>query len=205
MKRIAKNRAARLDRPTNIIVCGVGGQGILLASDIVCYAAFAEGLDVKKSEIHGMAQRGGSVITHVRFGTKVHSPLIEIGAADFILAFEKLEALRYAHFAAGNCVFVVNDRELAPMTVLTGGAVYPENIESRLAAFGKVYMVDAGRIAAAAGNVRLANTVLIAGLANFLAFRDASWAAAIEKCVKPEYAAMNSEAFNRGRAAVAKT
>jgi indolepyruvate ferredoxin oxidoreductase beta subunit len=184
---------------TNIIVCGVGGQGILLSSDILCFAAFTEGFDVKKSEIHGMAQRGGSVITHVRFGRKVYSPLIEEGAADFILAYEKLEAMRYAHFLKPGGVFVINDLAIPPMTVLVGEARYPSGIEERLKACGSVHFLEASKIAQGLGNIRATNVTLLGGLANFLDFKSESWLAAIRENVKEKFVDLNLNAFNQGR------
>jgi len=184
---------------TNIIVCGVGGQGILLSSDILCYAAYTEGFDVKKSEIHGMAQRGGSVITHVRFGRKVYSPLIEEGTADFILAYEKLEAMRYAHYVKKNGVFVINDLAIPPMTVLVGEAQYPSNIEDNLKAYGTTHFIKASDIARELGNIRATNVALLGGLANFLDFKPESWHTAIRHNVKEKFVDLNLNAFNQGR------
>ena len=184
---------------TNIIICGVGGQGILLASDILCYAAFLQGLDVKKSEVHGMAQRGGSVITHVRFGKKIYSPLIEQGTADFILAFEKLEALRYAHYLKNAGILIVNNLAMPPMSVLVGEANYPSDIERRLKKFGSVNLIDATEIARALGNVRTTNLVLLGGLASFLDFKEASWKQAIKQNVKEKFVELNLVAFNKGK------
>jgi indolepyruvate ferredoxin oxidoreductase beta subunit len=184
---------------TNIIVCGVGGQGILLSSDVLCFAAFNEGFDVKKSEIHGMAQRGGSVVTHVRFGRKVYSPLIEEGTADFILAYEKIEALRYAHFLKPGGGFVVNDLVIPPMTVLVGEAEYPSGIEEKLKAYGSLHLLDATGIAKELGNIRATNITLLGGLANFLDFKPDSWHDAIRVNVKEKFVEMNLTAFNRGR------
>jgi indolepyruvate ferredoxin oxidoreductase beta subunit len=184
---------------TNIIVCGVGGQGILLSSDILCFAAFNEGFDVKKSEIHGMAQRGGSVITHVRFGRKVFSPLIEEGTADFILAYEKLEAMRYAHFLKDGGIFVINDLAIPPMTVLVGEAEYPTAIEEKLRVYGPAHFLEASKIAQDLGNIRAANVTLLGGLANFLDFKPESWHTAIRKNVKEKFVDLNITAFDQGR------
>jgi len=184
---------------TNIVICGVGGQGTILASDILSYTAFFEGFDVKKSEIHGMAQRGGSVISQVRFGKKVYSPSMEHRMADFVLAFEKLEALRYVHYLKKNGVFVVNVQELPPMSVLLGETIYPSNIVERLKVYGNVYMIDAARIAIELGNVRVVNVVLIGGLSKFLHFKEASWMEAIRKNVKEKFVELNITAFNKGR------
>lgn len=183
---------------TNIIICGVGGQGILLASDILCTGAFLEGFDVKKSEIHGMAQRGGSVITHIRFGPKVYSPLVEVGKADFILSFEKLEALRYSYFLKRDGVVIVNDLELAPMSVLTGDKEYPKKIVDILKQNGNVYLVPAQNIAMKLGNVRALNVVLLGSLARFLNFKKQVWLDAIKENVKTQYVDINIRAFEAG-------
>ncbi len=194
-----------MNRPiTNIIICGVGGQGILLASDIICGAAFTEGFDVKKSEIHGMAQRGGSVISHVRFGRKVFSPLMEEGSADFILAYEKLEALRYAHFLRKDGTFIVNDLTIPPMTVLVGEAAYPGDIEKQLASYGKVLIIPATEIARQLGNIRTANIVLLGSLASQIDFQLSSWETALRQEIKEKFLDINTAAFHRGRAAVSK-
>lgn len=196
----SKKISKKTDSPkvTNIIICGVGGQGILLASDILCTAAFLEGFDVKKSEIHGMAQRGGSVITHIRFGPKVYSPLVEVGKADFILSFEKLEALRYSYFMKRDGVVIVNDLELAPMSVLTGAREYPKNIIDILKQNADVYLVPAQNIALELGNVRAVNVVLLGSLARFLTFKKQVWLDAIKDNVKPQYVDINIRAFEAG-------
>jgi len=186
------------EKATNIIICGVGGQGILLASDILCTAAFLEGFDVKKSEIHGMAQRGGSVITHVRFGQKVYSPLIEEGKADFILSFEKLEALRYSYFLKEKGSVIVNDLELPPMSVLTGAKAYPENIINVLKKIANVYLITAQKIALKLGNMRAVNVVLLGSLARFLDFNQEVWFNAIKENVKSQYVDLNIKAFEAG-------
>ncbi len=183
---------------TNVIVCGVGGQGILLASDILCTVAFLSGKDVKKSEIHGMAQRGGSVITHVRFGDRVFSPLIEVGRADFVLAFEKLEALRYSYFLKkGGCV-IANDLELPPMSVLTGARPYPDDIKDTLNKLARTYFVPAQQIALNLGNVRAVNIILLGSLARFLSFDEDLWINAIKEHIKPKYVELNIKAFKAG-------
>lgn len=183
---------------TNILICGVGGQGILLASDILCTAAFLDGFDVKKSEIHGMAQRGGSVITHIRYGPKVYSPLIETGKADFILSFEKLEALRYSYFLKKNGAVIVNDLELPPMSVLTNARTYPQKIFETLKQRGNVYIVPAQDMALTLGNVRVVNIVLLGSLARFLNLKKQVWLNAIEEHVKPQYVDLNIRAFEAG-------
>lgn len=202
MKKSSRKRRARspVSRPVNIVICGVGGQGIILASNILCHAAFLEGNDVKKSEVHGMAQRGGSVITHVRFGVKVHSPLIEEGSADYLLAFEKLEALRYLHFLRLKGIAIVNEREIAPMSVLIGTAPYPANIGRLLGKRSKPHYVRAEDIAGALGNTKVVNVVLLGVLSRFLTIGRKSWGAAIRHQVKARFVDLNMTAFNKGRA-----
>ncbi len=183
---------------TNVVICGVGGQGIILASNVLCSVAFSEALDVKKSEVHGMAQRGGSVITHVRFGKKVYSPLIEEGTSDFILAFEPLEALRYLPYLKENGIMIVNDREISPMSVLVGAAKYPQDIDRQLKKRGKTHFVDATSIALEMGNVRIVNILLLGVLSRFLNFKKQSWKEAIKENVRGRFVDLNITAFNRG-------
>jgi indolepyruvate ferredoxin oxidoreductase beta subunit len=183
----------------NIVICGVGGQGIILASNVLCTAAFLEGNDVKKSEVHGMAQRGGSVITHVRFGRTVYSPLIEHGTADFVLAFEKLEALRYLHYLKRKGAVIVNDREVPPMSVLVGAADYPSDIEAKLKRRGRTLLVDASTPALALGNIKTVNIILLGVLSRFLDFKDKTWERAIKENVKANYVDLNRAAFEKGR------
>ncbi|MEO0156967.1 MAG: indolepyruvate oxidoreductase subunit beta [candidate division WOR-3 bacterium] len=198
MKDKKRNIGPSNNKITSIIICGVGGQGILLSSDILCTAAFLVGHDVKKSEIHGMAQRGGSVITHARFGKKVYSPLVEEGTADFILAFEKLEALRYSYFLKEKGTIIVNDLEFPPMSVLAGEKEYPKNIIDSLKKISMVHLVPAQEIALKLGNVRVANVVLLGSLAKFLFFPKEVWIEAIKANVKPQYHELNIKAFEMG-------
>jgi len=198
MKKIKKDNGSKNDKITSIIICGVGGQGILLSSDILCTTAFLSGYDVKKSEVHGMAQRGGSVITHARYGKKVYSPLVEEGTADFILAFEKLEALRYAYFLKEKGRVIVNDLELPPMSVLAGEKTYPGDIIDTLKKIALVDIIPAQEIALKLGNVRVANVVLLGSLARYLQFPKEVWIEAIKENVKPQYHNLNIMAFERG-------
>jgi indolepyruvate ferredoxin oxidoreductase beta subunit len=191
-----RNKRAKVE---NILICGVGGQGIILASDVLCQAVFLAGYDVKKSEVHGMAQRGGSVITHVRFGDKVYSPLIEKRSCDYMLAFEKLEALRYSEYLRKNTKIIVNNREIPPMSVLAGDAKYPANVESTLKKFGTLHLIDAANIAVELGNRRVVNIVLLGVLSNFLDLGEKYWHDAIMQCVKERFVELNINAFNRGR------
>ncbi|UCC12854.1 MAG: indolepyruvate oxidoreductase subunit beta, partial [candidate division WOR-3 bacterium] len=171
----------------------------ILASNVLCHTAFLEGFDVKKSEVHGMAQRGGTVITHVKYGSKVYSPLIVEGTADFLLAFEKLEALRYSHYLKNNGIAMVNDREIPPMSVLIGAAAYPADIPKQLKKHCRLYLVEAEKIALEMGNVRVVNIVLLGVLARVLQFQNNSWEQAIRSNVKTRYVDLNISAFRRGR------
>lgn len=192
-------KRVRTIETTNIVICGVGGQGIILASDVLCHAALLAGHDVKKSEVHGMAQRGGSVITHVRFGRKVFSPLIAEGTADYILAFEKLEALRYADYLRKGGEIIVDNREIPPMSVLVGQAEYPADINQKLTRTGRTHFTDAARIADELGNVRVVNIILLGVLSRFLPLRQRCWHDAIKENVKERFVDLNIHAFNRGR------
>ncbi len=186
------------NRITNIVICGVGGQGIILASNVLCSAAFYQGYDIKKSEVHGMAQRGGSVITHVRFGPRIYSPLIEEGMAHYILAFEQLEAMRYLHYLKRNGKLIVNDRRIPPMSVLTGQSKYPDDILPKLHAHGRVYLINAVKKAYELGNERIVNIILLGVLARFLKFKPDTWAKALQENIKEKYLDLNRQAFNAG-------
>jgi len=187
---------------TSVFICGVGGQGILLASEILAEAALSQGLDVKKSEVHGMAQRGGAVVSHVRFGEKVYSPVIAEGEADLLVAFEKMEALRWIHCARPDAEVIVNSQEIVP----SGLDEYPSSIHGEILerAPGATF-VDALRLAKEAGNVRAVNTVMLGAFSNFLGFSDEHWKKAIETRVPPRTADVNIRAFELGRAAVGRT
>ena len=184
----------------SILIVGVGGQGTLLTSRVLGRLGMDAGYDVKMSEVHGMAQRGGSVVTHVRYGEKVYSPLIEAGGADVILSFEKLEALRWAHYLKPGGVILVNDQEIDPMPVITGEAQYPEDIwealENRDAEIVCVAGLDTAR---ELGNIRVTNTVLLGALSRFLEFTQEAWENAIECTVPAHTAKINIDAFHKGR------
>jgi indolepyruvate ferredoxin oxidoreductase beta subunit len=183
----------------NILIVGVGGQGTLLTSRILGNLAMNLGFDVKMSEVHGMAQRGGSVVTHVRFGSKVHSPLVEIGKADYILAFEKMEALRWSHYLKQNGVMVVNDQVINPMPVITGAEAYPEDIIERLkTACNKVLLIDAVNTAKQLGNLRVSNVVLLGVMAKYLNNDIHAWNQAIADTVPPKTIDVNKAAFLKG-------
>jgi indolepyruvate ferredoxin oxidoreductase beta subunit len=184
---------------TNILIVGVGGQGTLLASKVLGMLALSAGYDVKVSELHGMAQRGGSVVTHVRFGDAVHAPLIDQGGADIILAFEKLEAARYLNYLKPGGTVIVNDHEILPMPVILGAAAYPDDVMDILKAnAGAVYAVDAGELANACGNPRTMNVVLLGALARCMDQPAAAWEAALKSVIKPGFLDVNLAAFARG-------
>jgi indolepyruvate ferredoxin oxidoreductase, beta subunit len=193
---------------TSFLLAGVGGQGTILANNVLADVALIAGLDVKKSEVHGMAQRGGSVNTHVRWdGERVYSPLVGLGEADFLLAFEQAEALRYAEFLRPGGVALVDEQAIEPITVTSGGAHYPTR-EELLAAFAgitdRLYLLPATAMAQELGNPRAANIVLLGALSSFLEVSDKTWLQAIEGRVPPRYLALNQQAFLRGRQAVAR-
>ncbi|MBQ7972592.1 MAG: indolepyruvate oxidoreductase subunit beta [Lachnospiraceae bacterium] len=184
----------------NIMIVGVGGQGTLLTSRILGGITTAAGYEVKLSEVHGMAQRGGSVVTFVRFGDEVFEPIVEEGQADVLIAFEKLEALRYAHFLKKDGVLIVNDRRIDPITVLTGAAEYPENIIEDLSKKYKVISVDAQDVALKLGNAKVFNTVIIGVAAKHMDFSKEDWIRVIENTVPPKTVEMNKAAFEAGYA-----
>ena len=182
----------------NIIIAGVGGQGILLASRVLGCLAMAEGNDVKVSEVHGMSQRGGDVITHVRIGEEVYSPLIEEGTADVVIAFEQLEALRALPLLKRGGRIIVNTQKMMPMPVLTGAASYPEDIMEKLEAHGSVLALDAMAVAKACGVERAVNIVLLGAFASTQAIAKEAWLQAVETCVPKRAADANREAFVMG-------
>ena len=183
----------------NIMIVGVGGQGTLLTSRILGGLALAGGYDVKLSEVHGMAQRGGSVVTYVRYGENVAEPIVEEGQADVIIAFEKLEALRYAHFLKKDGALIVNDWRIDPMPVVIGAAQYPDGVLDKVRSTGaKVIEVDALRLADQAGSSKAVNVVLIGRLARQMDFAQEVWLDAIRETVPPKFLEMNLKAFALG-------
>ena len=191
-----------LDRLFNVSLVGVGGQGILLTSDILALAAMHAGLDVKKSEIHGMSQRGGSVISQVRFGAQVHSPIIPDGQSDVLVSFERTEALRYAHLAKPGAKILVNDMERIPVTVSSGLQAPIQEADQRLAAYPGLTLIDANPLAIQAGNLRAANVVLVGALSTFVPFDEEHWQAAMRERIPAKLLDVNLRAFALGRAAV---
>jgi indolepyruvate ferredoxin oxidoreductase beta subunit len=182
----------------NIMVVGVGGQGTLLTSRIIGKTALEAGYDVKLSEVHGMAQRGGSVVTFVRFGKSVSEPVVEEGEADVLIAFERLEALRYAHFLKKDGVIIVNDCRIDPMTVVIGASEYPENIIETLKKKHTVYTIDGGKIAKELGNSKVLNSVVLGLGAKYIGFSKEEWIKIIEKTVPPKTIEINEKAFLAG-------
>ena len=182
----------------NIMIVGVGGQGTLLTSRIIGKTALYNGCDVKLSEVHGMAQRGGSVVTFVRIGEKINEPVVEEGDADVLIAFERLEAMRYAHFLKKDGVLIVNDCRIDPMTVVIGAKQYPENIIEDLKKEHKVYVIDGGKIAAELGNNKVLNSVVLGLSAGLIGFHKEDWIKIIEKTVPQKTIELNEKAFIRG-------
>ncbi len=184
----------------NIMIVGVGGQGTLLASKMLGRIALSEGVDVKVSEVHGMSQRGGSVVTYVRFGGKVYSPIIDKGEADFIVSFELLEAARYLEFLAKDGKVVVNSQQVDPMPVITGAAAYPEDLISKMTAKGaSIDAIDALSLAEEAGSSKAVNIVLMGRLSKYFDFSEDKWLKALEESVPPKFLELNKKAFALGR------
>ncbi len=184
----------------NIMIVGVGGQGSLLASKLLGHLLLTEGYDVKVSEVHGMSQRGGSVVTYVRFGEKVYSPIIDKGQADFIVSFEKLEAARYVEYLKPDGRIVVNTQEIDPMPVITGTAVYPGDLVSKLEALGiGVDAMDCLALAEQAGSAKAVNIVLMGRLSKYFDIPTEKWERAIEECVPAKFLELNKKAFALGR------
>ena len=186
----------------NILIVGVGGQGTLLASVLLGNLVLQKGYDVKLSEVHGMSQRGGDVVTHVKINdTTVASPLIEKGEADIIIAFEKLEAYRWLPYLKEGGAMYVNTQQIMPMPVVLGQVDYPEDVDEALAkATGELVEFDALAIAEEAGNSKAVNVVLLGAASNALPFTQEEWMEVIEKHVKPKFVELNKEAFAKGQA-----
>ncbi|MBA7693005.1 hypothetical protein ES703_101580 [subsurface metagenome] len=185
---------------TNILLVGVGGQGILLASEILAKVAFEEGYDVKKSEVHGMAQRGGSVSSEVRFGDKIYSPLIRKGRVDFLLASEKLEALRFIDYLKKEGVLILNDLEIPPLMVSIGKEQYPKDILFHLKKrASRIIKIAATKVAENAGSSKTFNLVLLGKLSTFLSFKSSSWEKVIRQEVPSHTIEVNLKAFELGK------
>lgn len=179
----------------NIMIVGVGGQGTLLTSRILGGIMMQAGYDVKLSEVHGMAQRGGSVVTFVRYGEKVAEPIVEEGQADLLIAFEQLEAKRYAHFLKKDGTLVVNDQRIDPITVVTGAAKYPENIIEDLSKDYTVYSIDAMAEALKLGNSKVFNIIVLGMAAKHMDFAKEEWLKVIENTVPKKTIEINQKAF----------
>ena len=179
---------------------GVGGQGILLATQITARAAIANGHDVKTNEVHGMAQRGGSVVAQIRFGERVFSPLVPEGTAQVLASLERIEALRFASYLLPDGLAVVSSQAIIPVTVSSGQAVYPADAEERLrAAFRRLAYIDAIGVAEKLCDSRVANVILLGALSTALPLPQKCWAEAIAQCVKPAYREINLRAFEEGK------
>lgn len=190
---------------TNVMIVGVGGQGVILASNILCEVALQSGLDVKKSEVHGMSQRGGVVSSHIRFGEKVYSPLISAGTSDAVLAFESSEALRFSHEVKKGGLLIVSTKKIKPPS--GGGkksASYPEDAidDARKVCAGKVVAIDAEKIALELGNPKLTNTILLGAVSDGLKIPQQVWHDTIANMVPANTVEINLQAFERGRLAV---
>jgi indolepyruvate ferredoxin oxidoreductase beta subunit len=190
---------------TGVLMAGVGGQGMLLASETLALAALTEGLEVKQSEVHGVAQRGGSVVSHVRFGPRVHSPLIRCGDADALYAGEQLEALRYAHYLKPGGLIVMDDRVIKPVELSPENATpYPDGVVDFLTGKGYEMLVcPAVRKAVELGDKRCANVVLLGLLSTRLSLSSESWQAALKQRFPKKYLDLNLRAFETGRAVLA--
>ncbi len=186
----------------NILLVGVGGQGTILVSKILSTGLMEAGYDVKMSEIHGMAQRGGSVSTQVRYGSEVFSPIIGIGEADILVAFEKMETLRWLEFLKPDGVVVINDYIIPSAPILMGKIDYPEGIIELIESKAKTKVVNAGEIAEKLGNTKVMNVVLLGSLIKSMKLTDIDWEAVIKSQVKEQFTELNIKAFNEGMDAV---
>ena len=187
----------------SIVLVGVGGQGILLASEILARAAMLEGFEVKTNEVHGMAQRGGSVVAQVRYGPVVHSPLVARGKAQELGALEQIEALRFAEFLRPDGLAVVNAQAIVPVSVSSGAARYPVDVESLLkAAFPRLAYIQAGEAAAQLGGLQATNIVVLGAVSKGLDLPEMAWQEAIVSSVKEKFRELNLRAFEKGRSMV---
>lgn len=183
----------------NIMIVGVGGQGSLLASKLLGRLLLTKGYDVKVSEVHGMSQRGGSVVTYVRFGDEVFSPVIDEGEADFIVSFELLEAARWTKYLKNDGRIITNTQKMKPMPVVTGMAEYPAELVEKMKAGGfTVDAIDALALAEEAGSSKAVNLVLMGRLSKYFDFTEEEWMSAIESSVPPKFLEMNKKAFALG-------
>lgn len=186
----------------NILLCGVGGQGTILASKLLAYSLVQGGFDVKMSEIHGMSQRGGSVVTQVRFGDQVYSPIIGSGSADILVSFEAMEALRYLPVLRPQGTVVVNNYQIPTATTASGSEIYPEGVLEALQAQANTYVLDAAKMAGEMGNKKCMNVVLLGALVKRMGLESLDWESALAACLKPGLVEMNRKALAAGMAAV---
>ena len=186
----------------NIIIVGVGGQGSLLASKILGHLLLSQGYDVKVSEVHGMSQRGGSVITYVRFGDKVFSPVVDFGEADFIVSFEILETARWLSYLKPDGQIVTNTQQIDPMPVITGAATYPENLVEKMKSKGlKVDAMNCLELAKKAGSQKAVNIVVLGRLSHYFDIPEDAWQKSLEANVPPKFLELNKKAFELGKLA----
>ncbi len=186
----------------NIMIVGVGGQGTLLASKLLGRILLTKGYDVKVSEVHGMSQRGGSVVTYVRYGDKVYSPVIDKGEADYIVSFEMLEAARWVEYLKSDGTIITNTQQVNPMPVIIGACDYPKDLESKIKDLGvNLDALDALSLANEAGSSKAVNIVLMGKLSNYFDFSESDWMNAIEKSVPEKFLELNKKAFILGRKA----
>lgn len=184
----------------SMMIVGVGGQGTLLASKLLGRILLKKGFDVKVSEVHGMSQRGGSVVTYVRWGDKVYSPIADKGEADYIVSFELLEAARYTEYLKKDGLLITNTQKINPMPVIAGSAVYPENLKEKLEGLGiNIDAVDAVSLAVSAGSAKAVNLVLMGKLSGYFDFGEEDWMEAIEQSVPEKFIEMNKKAFLLGK------
>jgi indolepyruvate ferredoxin oxidoreductase beta subunit len=189
-----------MDKVTNILMVGVGGQGVILASEIVAEVMMHAGFDVKKSEVHGMAQRGGMVNSHIRFGPKVYSPVIKKGEADILFSFEQLETLRFIEYLVDDPVILIAGQRILPPSVTAGNEVYPSDIPGRLSErYPRVELVDSIGIAGKAGNIKTSNVALLGALSKHFILDIRIWEETISLFVPPDFLDVNLKAFSMGR------
>ena len=186
----------------NIVIVGVGGQGSLLACNLMGRALLIEGYDAKVSEVHGMSQRGGAVVTYVRYGKKVYSPIVDQGQAEILVSFELLEAARWLNLLAPGGTVVTNTQQIDPMPVIIGAAEYPENLTDKFKAAGaKVDAIDALALAEGAGSSKTVNIVMMGRLSKYFDFPKETWVRALEESVPPQFLELNRRAFEAGASA----
>ena len=184
----------------NVMIVGVGGQGSLLASKLLGRLLLSKGYDIKVSEVHGMSQRGGSVVTYVRYGDKVYSPVIDKGQADYIVSFELLEAARWTEYLKPDGKIIVNTQQINPMPVIIGAAAYPDDLVGKMTAAGiDVDAFDALTLAEQAGSAKAVNIVLMGHLSKNFEFSEEEWLQAIAESVPPKFLELNKTAFSLGR------